>query len=567
MVWYTGVDKDIYESGVHFRPQQRYLTTDYVWPTEGGDAGGGGGSGIPAAANYVNQDQSNYSVYNPDPNRTTLPTRYRPYDARKASEYSFVDPYRAKGEFGYNTETEMQKHMDMYPGYYNPKTNKYMEFAKNLVPAWMKAGAGIVRELLPENPTGIMRNEMLGQGFALDDIGRVVMQQTGWTTGPDGKRTFGAIAGTDPRNVMAGYNLTNYSEEDMESGNNAFDRRLSKLESRFAKGAISQDTYNTYKNAIEGAKQNWLDAQANKLQIVKWRKDKKQKIKDKKIRKDLEGTGASLTDQDQITNILTTEQNDSPAPGQGKTDAWQETFSGTQDGGGEFENLGPQTDQGGNQGGGWSGADWGSDEGEFAMSQGGRVYLNLGGIASVLGREGFAEGGRNWMGDYDPGNTTGWQEKGQVETWNPGGDGETTTTFTGGDGGGNEPPTVVENKNVVDVDWKTTKPEINVNLDRSKYLAQLDLIESLKNQQLEAELAGTIGPVDFSTMINEGDIGNTNINYGNWSADISPNANIDQISYNRNIGDWDFGANYTGDGNYGIKFSKSYKHGGLASIL
>ena len=72
MVWYTGVDKDIYESGVHFRPQQRYLTTDYVWPTEGGDAGGGGGSGIPAAANYVNQDQSNYSVYNPDPNRTTF---------------------------------------------------------------------------------------------------------------------------------------------------------------------------------------------------------------------------------------------------------------------------------------------------------------------------------------------------------------------------------------------------------------------------------------------------------------------------------------------------------------
>ena len=107
MVWYTGVDKDIYESGVHFRPQQRYLTTDYVWPTEGGDAGGGGGSGIPAAANYVNQDQSNYSVYNPDPNRTTLPTRYRPYDARKASEYSFVAPYRAKGEFGYNTDTEM----------------------------------------------------------------------------------------------------------------------------------------------------------------------------------------------------------------------------------------------------------------------------------------------------------------------------------------------------------------------------------------------------------------------------------------------------------------------------
>jgi hypothetical protein len=33
------------------------------------------------------------------------------------------------------------------------------------------------------------------------------------------------------------------------------------------------------------------------------------------------------------------------------------------------------------------------------------------------------------MGDYDPQNTTGWQEKGQVETWSPGGDGATTTSY------------------------------------------------------------------------------------------------------------------------------------------
>jgi len=173
------------------------------------------------------------------------------------------------------------------------------------------------------------------------------------------------------------------------------------------------------------------------------------------------------------------------------------------------------------------------------------------------------------MGDYDPGNTTGWQEKGQVETWSPGGGGETTTTFTGGgDGGGGEvPPTVVENRDVVDVDWLTPEPNININLDRSKYLAQLDLIDSIKNQELEGQIGATIGPVDFTTMINQGDIGNTNVNLGNWSADISPNADINQISYNKNIGGLDFGANYTGDGNYGIKLSTSYKHGGLASLL
>ena len=58
---------------------------------------------------------------------------------------------------------------------------------------------------------------------------------------------------------------------------------------------------------------------------------------------------------------------------------------------------------------------------------------------------------RNWMGDYDPQNTTGWKEKGQVETWSPGGDGATTTSYnpppSRGGGGGpprvlNRPPTI-----------------------------------------------------------------------------------------------------------------------------
>ena len=98
-------------------------------------------------------------------------------------------------------------------------------------------------------------------------------------------------------------------------------------------------------------------------------------------------------------------------------------------------------------------------------------------------------------------------------------------------------------------------------------MAQLNLPASIKNRQLEAELAGTIGPVDFSTMIEGGDIGDTKVNVGNWSADLSSDADINQISYNRNIGGWDLGANYTGDGSYGINLSRAFKHGGLASIL
>ena len=38
---------------------------------------------------------------------------------------------------------------------------------------------------------------------------------------------------------------------------------------------------------------------------------------------------------------------------------------------------------------------------------------------------------RNWMADYDPANTTGWKNTGQVETYNPNAKikGSTTTTF------------------------------------------------------------------------------------------------------------------------------------------
>ena len=221
----------------------------------------------------------------------------------------------------------------------------------------------------------------------------------------------------------------------------------------------------------------------------------------------------------------------------------------------------------------------GEKDGGFIDGSNRRPFF-YGGLAGVLGRECFAEGGRNWMGDYDPGNTTGWQEKGQVETWSPGGGGETTTTFTGG-GGDNNPPVPTDDniptylleepkdKNIVDVDWLTTEPEVNVNLERAKARAQLNLINSIRNQQLDAELSGQIGDkFSFTTGINEGDIGNTNLNYGNWSANIDPYANVQDISYANNIGGWDVGGSYSPEEqNLMFNISKTFKHGGLAGIL
>ena len=95
-------------------------------------------------------------------------------------------------------------------------------------------------------------------------------------------------------------------------------------------------------------------------------------------------------DQDQITKILTGDDK-TPDPGRGKTDAWQETFSGTQDGGGEFAGTGGgwspgSGSQGTSQGGHWDSGnqDQGGDYDFADYKQGGRVYLNLGGLAGLL---------------------------------------------------------------------------------------------------------------------------------------------------------------------------------------
>ena len=61
-----------------------------------------------------------------------------------------------------------------------------------------------------------------------------------------------------------------------------------------------------------------------------------------------------------------------------------------------------------------------------------------------------------------------------------------------------------KDKNIVELDWLTPKPELNINLERAKARAQLNLIDSIRNQQLDAEFSGRIGDkFSFTTGINE----------------------------------------------------------------
>jgi len=128
-----------------------------------------------------------YSVYNPDPTRTRTPDQYSPYPYRQAVESRYV------GDL-YPTETGLQKQMSMYPDYYGVqgKEKTGIEQLMSKIPTslgFIKRGIDALADKLPVNRTAIFQNELLGGGFMLDDIGRIVANDY-----------------NTPEGIMAGYN-------------------------------------------------------------------------------------------------------------------------------------------------------------------------------------------------------------------------------------------------------------------------------------------------------------------------------------------------------------------------
>ena len=135
-------------------------------------------------------NEEGFSVYNPDPNRTRTSDQYSPYNYRQAAERNLI------GDF-YSSGTEAQKLMDSYPDYYTgPQLTgipgMIQGYMKNSIPGQLigKAVSGI-ESLLPVNQRAIYENELLGQGFQLNDIGQIVSDGGDINTA---------------QNIMAGYN-------------------------------------------------------------------------------------------------------------------------------------------------------------------------------------------------------------------------------------------------------------------------------------------------------------------------------------------------------------------------
>ena len=196
-------------------------------------------------------DDDNYSVYNPDPNRIQMP----------------IAPPK---DYGYPTDYQGEEPNKGVMGLIDTIADSSI---------WNKL-AGTIGDNMPINESAILQKAARQQGFALDDIGRIVVK-------PNDPN--------NPLNIMAGYNLNRMSPE-------TFDKRIRNLK-------LTGDAYRNRVNQINAARKAWEEA--NRLKNIRY--DARRNLK---LRKELEGTGIQ-------TNYDL---------GHGT-----ETFSGGQ--GGEFDNT------------------------------------------------------------------------------------------------------------------------------------------------------------------------------------------------------------------------------------
>ena len=319
VAFYNQGDQDIYNQGIKFRPQQKYLLDDYTAPTAQIKPVPGGITNTNA---FTNSGGNDFSVYNPDPN-SIVNKNYNPYLSRNAAENSYLpgrsnatDPrysseinnmgikraqsqynlannnmtasgpmtperqaevlrtrnnliqdnrqnYGAQGQFetvdsplAYSSETELNKFKDNYPEYYNkPKPTGLARLAE--LAGGLIPGAGIARFIGDYLP--VNRRSILENELSGQGV---MVNDIGQIVQGDG-------AYDTAGNVMAGYNANKLTAE-------SFDKRIA-----MAKEKMSAENKGARIKALEEAKANFLNAQG-KTDLVFEDKEAEKKKKKKK---------------------------------------------------------------------------------------------------------------------------------------------------------------------------------------------------------------------------------------------------------------------------------------------
>ena len=296
-------DQEIRDAGFKYIPRQEFLRNPFVLPTtddddDGGGSGGGGGGG----------GGNNFTVYNPDPNRTRNIDQYRPFNYRQANERNLIGSGDSQFDInkygtGFRSETEAQKFMDMYPDYYRGKQLEGIPgaiegYLRNSLPGRIIGGIGkFAKDYIFKgaNRRAILENELLGQGFQLNDIGQFVS---------DG----GNIYDPSGSNIMAGYNANKVTRQ-------TFDKRRSK-----AKDKMSPEGFEKFNKALTAAEDKFFGG-SGKATTVFNDKLKQIDIKDGFINDQI----SSYDEEDEIINPNTlryiTKKKAADAAGTTDTDA------------------------------------------------------------------------------------------------------------------------------------------------------------------------------------------------------------------------------------------------------
>ena len=131
-------------------------------------------------------NEEGFSVYNPDPNMTRTSKNYNPRPAYEAAFGTMMgDPVANIATGALNKFDVMGPYQEKPPSGLETLFNKYI---KSNLPIQLLSKLG---DKLPVNRAGILQNELLGGGFMLDNIGRIVSAPGKYNT---------------PEGIMAGYN-------------------------------------------------------------------------------------------------------------------------------------------------------------------------------------------------------------------------------------------------------------------------------------------------------------------------------------------------------------------------
>ena len=271
--FYTGVDKERYDAGEKFLPQNRFLL-DYTTPTTNVEEEVTTSYGTPNTNAFINSGGGggggNYR------------TDYRPnYEYRQ-----YVDGYDPN-----LTATMNMKMMEMDPNYkgpdyYNPAPptglaaliNKGVDFIPGV--GMFKRGAEFLGDVfgkyMPVNQRAIMENELRGAGVYTDDIGRIV-------AGPDGYNTA--------EGIMAGYNAAQMTDKTFDKRTDTIANTLSNKygidinDPSFDPSTIDEDDaaydlVNRY-GLINQAKTNFFNTKKKADEIYEFEKQQKEIEKQK----------------------------------------------------------------------------------------------------------------------------------------------------------------------------------------------------------------------------------------------------------------------------------------------